>query len=381
MPVRRRPVVVLAPDSFKESMSAVTAAAALARGIHTVDADVECRMAPMADGGEGTAATLVAALGGSLVRVASTDALGRRLDAVIGHIPEHRLAIVEVAAACGLALIDPAARDIWRSSSHGVGALVTAALDRGARHLIVGLGGTATNDAGAGMLQALGARLRGSEEVDLSPGPAALADLATIDLSDLDARLATVRIDLACDVDNPLVGPQGASATFGPQKGATPRDVPRLDAALTRWADVVEAATGRRVRDLPGAGAAGGLAAAFLAVTDAQVRSGIDVVADAVALDDLLAGADWVFTGEGRVDAQTLHGKVVAGVARRAARHGVPVVAFAGRVDLPPGTQLPGLQVVAITPPGTPLPQALAEGEHNLEAAAAATFARLRSIR
>jgi glycerate kinase len=328
-----RLIVVCAPDSFKESMTALVAAEALAKGVRRVLPDAECRIVPMADGGEGTTQTLVDALGGELVTLPCVDALGRPTAATYGRVPDRELAVIEVAAACGLAGIAPPERDVRRATSRGVGQLLRHALDSGARRLLVGLGGSATNDAGTGMLTELGVRFLDADGADLAPGGAALADLARIDLGGLDPRVAECRIDLACDVDNPLLGARGASHVFGPQKGADAATVLELDAALARWADVVEPSLGRSVRDLAGAGAAGGLGAAFLGFSDAAPRPGVELVAEAVGLASAVAGADWVFSGEGRIDAQTRHGKVPWGVAAVARSAGVPVVLFGGQVD------------------------------------------------
>lgn len=362
--------IVLAPDSFKESMSAPEAVAAMERGVRRVLPDAECVPVPMADGGEGTTDALVAALGGELVEVPTTDPLGRPVTARYGWVADDRLAVVEVAAAVGLHLLAPQERDPMVASSAGVGAVLRDALDRGAHRLLVGLGGSATNDGGAGMLQALGADLRGTDGGALPGGGGALARLATLDLAGLDPRLADVEIEVASDVTNPLLGPEGASAVFGPQKGATPQMVADLDAALARWADALGRATGRDVAEVPGAGAAGGLGAAFLAL-GGTLSSGIDVVVRAARLEEHLAGADLVLTGEGSLDGQTLRGKTPYGVARAAARHGVPVIAFAGRV----GAGAEALYdhgfaaLVPIVRGVTDLPTALTDGSENLERA------------
>ncbi len=362
--------VVLAPDSFKESMSAAEAAAAMARGVRAVLPDAECVEVPMADGGEGTAAALVAALGGEWRTVAATDALGRPIEASYGLGAD--LAVIEVAAAVGIGLVAPADRDVLASSSSGVADLVRDALDAGATRLIVGLGGSATTDGGAGLLAGLGARWLDADGRELPPTPVGLADLDRVDLSGLDPRVAEVSMDLACDVTNPLLGPQGSAAVFGPQKGATPEQVPVLDATLVRVADALVAAGLPDVRDLPGSGAAGGLGAAFLAL-GARMRRGVEVVAEAAHLDDAVAGADLVLTGEGSLDRQTLSGKTPAGVAEVAARAGVPVVAFAGRLG-EGSDELVGRGFAAVVPITTgpcDLATALADGPANLERAVA----------
>lgn len=366
-------LIICAPDSFKESMTAADAALAMERGILRVLPGAQVVRVPVADGGEGTCATLAAALGGTLVDVACTDALGRPVQAAIAHIPDQGLAVIEVASACGLELIEPGRRNARLASTRGVGDLVRAALDLGARTLLVGLGGSATNDAGAGMLTTLGARFLDADGRALPDGGAALAHLATVDLTHLDPRLADVEIHVACDVDNPLVGPRGASATFGPQKGADAAAVAELDAALARWADVVEPAVDRQVRDVPGAGAAGGLGAALLALGNTTLESGADLVMDAVGLDAHLAAADFVFTGEGSLDSQSAAGKVPVKVAGRAESAGVPAVVFAGRLDPEiEDTPPPGVTAaVPIVRGVTDLPAALIEGPANLERAVA----------
>ena len=366
---------VLAPDSFKESMTAVEAVAAMERGIRSVFPDAVCVAAPMADGGEGTVDALVAALDGTLETIAVQDALGRTVQAGYGYVAAEELAIIEIAAAAGIDLVAVPDRDPRVASSFGVGQLVADALDRGARRFIVGLGGSVTNDGGAGMLRALGARLLDADARELPDGGAALALLSRIDLAGLDPRLAAATFRIASDVTNPLLGPDGASRVFGPQKGADEAAVAELDAALGRYAAVVEATTGREVATLAGAGAAGGLGAALLAFFDATMQRGVDVVSEATRLDEAMAGADVVFTGEGSIDAQTLGGKTPLGVAETAARHRIPVIAFAGRVG--EGAEVlyehGFAALVPIVPGSCTLADALAAGAANLERAVATT--------
>ncbi len=363
--------VVLAPDSFKESMSAAEAARAMARGVREVYPDADCVEVPMADGGEGTTEALVDALGGRWRTVASVDALRRPITAAYGLLPGG-VAVIEVAAAVGIGLIAPAERDVLRATSLGVADLVRDALDAGATRLIVGLGGSVTTDGGAGMLAGLGARWLDADGGPLAPDPASLATLARVDLTGLDPRLRGITVDLACDVTNPLLGPHGSAAVFGPQKGATPAQVPVLDATLARIADALVAAGTPEVRDQPGAGAAGGLGAAWLSL-GARRRKGVEVVAEAVGLDRHLRGASLVLTGEGSVDAQTLAGKTPAGVAAVAAARGVPVIAFAGRLG-PGADDLVHHGFAAVLPimagPGD-LAAALAAGPANLQRAVA----------
>ncbi|WP_024287242.1 glycerate kinase [Cellulomonas sp. KRMCY2] len=365
---------ILAPDSFKESMTAPEAVAAMERGIRAVFPDADCIRAPMADGGEGTTATLLGALGGTDVAVRVHDGLGRPIVARYGYVAAERLAIIEVAAAAGLDLIAADERDPLIASTYGVGEMISDALDHGAVRFVVGLGGSATNDGGAGMLHALGAQFLDASGVPLPPGGGALARLHRIDLAGFDLRVGAAAFQIAGDVTNPLLGPDGASVVFGPQKGADGHAVRELDAALGTYAGVVTATVGRDVATLAGAGAAGGLGAAFLAFFDVEMRSGVDVVMAAARLDEKLAGADYVFTGEGSVDSQTLRGKTPFGVAQAAGRHGVPVIAFAGRVS--DAGVLHGHGFAALVPivqAVSDLPTALAEGPVNLERAVATT--------
>jgi len=321
--------IVIAPDSFKESLSAPNAAAAIERGVKQAFPGAQTLCVPMADGGEGTVAAVLAATGGQWRSTAVSGALGEPLDAAWGWLPDAT-AVIEMAAAAGLEQTPPARRDPLRAGSGGVGQLVRAALDAGARRIILGLGGSATNDGGAGLLAALGVRFLDADDRDLPPGGAALARLARIDTQGMDPRLAGVRVDIASDVDNPLCGPQGASHTFGPQKGASPEHVALLDDSLARLADVCARHLGRDWRDAPGAGAAGGLGFAAHAFLNARFRPGVEVVAELGKLAQAMEGAALAFTGEGRMDAQTLRGKTPAGVARIARQAGVPVVALAG---------------------------------------------------
>ncbi|WP_439811330.1 glycerate kinase [Bordetella bronchiseptica] len=322
--------IVIAPDSFKESLSAPAAAAAIARGVRQACPGAHTLCIPMADGGEGTVQAVLAATGGQWRETTVRGALGELVQARWGWLPDDATAVIEMAAAAGLELAAPAQRDPLRACSHGVGELIRAALDAGARRLIVGLGGSATNDGGAGMLAALGVRWLDADGRELPPGGAALAGLRQVDASGLDPRLRDVVIEIASDVDNPLCGPHGASHTFGPQKGASPQQVRQLDAALAHMADIVTRAGHPDRRTAPGAGAAGGLGYAALAFLSARLRPGVEIVAELGQLAQAVAGATLVFTGEGRIDAQTLRGKTPAGVARIASAAGVPVVALAG---------------------------------------------------
>jgi glycerate 2-kinase len=370
--------IVIAPDSFKESMTAAEAAAAIERGVRTALPEAVCTVLPVADGGEGTLDALAAALGAERRGVDTGDALGRPVRAAFA-LAADGLAVIEVAQAVGLGLLD-GRRDIFHATTTGVAALVLAALDAGATRLLVGLGGTATCDGGAGLLAGLGVRFLDAAGRDVRPDPDGLADLARVDASALDSRARAVSMTLACDVTNPLLGPTGAAAVFGPQKGATPEQVPMLDVVLAKVADGLAAAGFADVRHRPGAGAAGGLGAAFLAL-GADLRPGFGVVADAIALEPAIASADLVITGEGSLDAQTGSGKAPAGVAALATRHGVPVLAFAGRVPDPDAALRLGFAAAVPIAGSLPLAQALVRGPELLEAAVAATLTRPSSGR
>lgn len=325
--------VVIAPDSFKESLSALEVAEAIERGFRQIFPQVQYVKLPMADGGEGTVDSMVAATGGEIVTVAVTGPLGQPVQAFYGLLGEGETAVIEMAAASGLHLAPKAQRDPRMTTSYGTGELIQAALDRGVKTIILGIGGSATNDGGAGMMQALGARLLDDNRQALPPGGAALAQLAYIDLSGVDPRLQQVSITAACDVDNPLCGANGASAVFGPQKGATPEMVTQLDAALRHYGTLLEQATGREIINAPGAGAAGGMGAALLGMLNARLRPGIEIVIETLQLEEALRDADLVITGEGRLDSQSIHGKTPIGVARVAKRFGLPVIGIAGSLS------------------------------------------------
>ena len=309
------------------------AARAMAQGIENADHDAEVRCLPMADGGEGTARALVDATGGSMRAVPVHDPLGRPVEGHFGLLADGTTAVVETAEASGLALLEAKERNPLIASSYGTGELMLAAVRSGAKRIIVGLGGSATNDAGAGLLQALGVRLLDKNGNDLAHGGAALANLTTIDISTMDPALKNVAITAACDVTNPLCGPQGASFIFAPQKGADPDMVLKLDAALWHLADISAEALGKDFRDQPGAGAAGGLGFAFAAYLHGCLRPGVDIVLDAVLPEEQLQDADIVVTGEGRFDGQTAMGKAPVGIARRAKAHGCKVFVLAGSVE------------------------------------------------
>lgn len=322
--------VVIAPDSFKGSLSAREVALAIAEGVRRRWPDAEIDCIPLADGGEGTVQALVDATGGTVVNVKVTGPLGEPVDAFFGVLGDGKTAVIEMAAASGLPLVPPDRRDPGRTTTRGTGELIRAALDRGCRRLIIGIGGSATNDGGAGMAQALGASFQDREGRELGPGGLALKELERIDLSGLDPRLRECEIVVACDVDNPLYGPRGASAVYGPQKGATPEMVEALDAALFRLACVIERQWGIDVQKIPGSGAAGGLGAGLVAFLGATLKPGIEIVLEAVNFERRIQGADLVITAEGGVDGQTAFGKAPSGVLKASARHNVPVVVVGG---------------------------------------------------
>lgn len=326
--------VVVAPDKFKGSLTAREVADRVAAGIAAVAGEVDVVRVPVADGGDGTVDAALAA-GYARVPVTAQGPTGEPVDTAFAV--RDGTAVVEMADVSGLRLLAPDRLAPRTASSYGTGEVVRAAIEHGCHTVVLGIGGSASTDGGAGMLTALGARLHDTTGADLAPGGGPLADLERLDLSGLHPGVARTRVVVACDVDNPLLGPHGAAAVYGPQKGADADDVAALDAALRRWADVVEEAAGRPgVRERAGAGAAGGVGFAALAVLDAELRPGIELVLDLVRFADRLPGADLVVTGEGSLDEQTLHGKAPAGVAAAAGRAGVPVVAVAGRLALDP---------------------------------------------
>jgi glycerate kinase len=324
----------------------------------------------MADGGDGTVDAFLEA-GARRERARVHGPNGERVEAPFAL--DGATAIVESALASGLVLVSPERRDAARASSYGTGELIRAALDAGARRIVIGIGGSASTDGGAGLLQALGFELRDGGGAELGPGGAELAALASIGRERVDPRLASVRIDVASDVDNPLAGPAGAAAVFGPQKGASPADVRVLDAALTHYADVVARTTGRDDRGRAGAGAAGGMGFALIALLGATIHPGVELVAELRGLAPALDGAALCLTGEGRIDEQTLRGKTVAGVARLARERGVPVLAFGGSVDAAVETRLyeRGVTCLPVVDAPMALADAMERAPHLLRAAAA----------
>ncbi|MBS3969751.1 MAG: glycerate kinase [Clostridia bacterium] len=321
---------VVAPDSFKGSISAVEAASAMEEGIKRVFAHSEVIKIPLADGGEGTVEALVTATDGKIIHLTVLDPLGRERESFFGILGNGKTAVIEMAAASGLPLLKPEERNPYITTTYGTGQLIKAALDFGCDEIIIGIGGSATNDGGAGMAQALGVSLLDNCGRELSFGGRALKDLHTINLANMDARLNKTKITAACDVDNPLCGERGASAVYGPQKGASPEMVKELDAALANLADKIKEQMGVDVLHVPGAGAAGGLGAGILAFLKGNLKPGIELVLDAVGFDHKVKDADLVLTGEGRIDEQTAYGKAPMGVAQVAQKYGVPALAFGG---------------------------------------------------
>lgn len=363
--------IVVAPDSFKGGMTAKEAADAIETGIQPIFPDAEIVKVPMADGGEGTVQSLVDATDGQLIHETVTGPLGTPVDAVYGILGDGQTAVIEMAAASGIQYVDDHTHNPLITTTYGTGELMIAALNRGATQLILGIGGSATNDGGAGMAQALGVQLLDATGTELAPGGGALDQLTRIDLSQVDPRIADTQILIASDVTNPLVGPDGASAVFGPQKGATSAMVVQLDANLTHYAAVIQETLGIDLATYPGAGAAGGLGAGLLAFTKSEMRKGIEIVIEYAGLKEKAQGADLVFTGEGGIDFQTKFGKTPYGVAQatKAVAPNAPVVVVAGNV----GQGIESLYednvidaVFSIVPGVTTLADALANGPQNL---------------
>jgi glycerate kinase len=324
--------IVLAPDSFKGSLSSKEVCDAMEQGIRRIVPDAQIVKVPMADGGEGTVESLVDATGGHLVQHSVRNPLGEPVKAMYGILGNGTTAVIEMAEASGLFRIPEKRRNPLLTSTYGTGELIRHALDHGCRNFVVGIGGSATNDGGAGMIQALGAKLLDANGHELSAGGGSLALLHRIELSGMDERLKRCFFEVACDVDNPLTGPSGASHVYGPQKGATPDMVERLDRNLAHFAALIREDFGIDVENMPGAGAAGGLGAGMAAFLQAALRSGVEIVMEASSLKHKMAGADLVFTGEGRCDFQTARGKTPYGVARTAQQLGIPVILVAGSV-------------------------------------------------
>lgn len=325
-------VIVLAPDSFKESMTAKEVCEAMERGIRKANSQIKCIHVPMADGGEGTMQSLVDATGGRVYSKEVVGPLGNNVVAEYGILGNGEIGVIEMASASGIHLVDSEKRNPLITTTFGTGQLIKACLDKGVKKLLIGIGGSATNDGGAGFIQALGGRLLDENEDDLSYGGGALAKLHTIDLSNLDERLKYVSVEVACDVNNPLCGKEGASYVFGPQKGATREMIEILDQNLSHYAEVIKEQLGKDVISKAGAGAAGGLGAGLMAFLDVKLKSGIEMVIEYANLEEKVRDADMVWTGEGSIDFQTQYGKTPLGVAMIAKKYNKPVIALAGRV-------------------------------------------------
>lgn len=324
--------IIIAPDSFKGSLTAVEAANAINKGIKNAFAEAATVQLPIGDGGEGTMETLVAATNGEIRKVQVTGPLNQQIEAAYGILGDGITCVVEMASASGLHLVQEEGMSPLKATTYGTGELIRHALDDGFTSFIVGLGGSATNDGGAGMLQALGIRILNAEGDEIGFGGGALSDVSRIDVELFDERICTSTFIIASDVQNPLIGPDGASQVFGPQKGADSEQVELLDRNLTYWADRVEETTGVRLHDLAGAGAAGGIGGAFQTFFPVTLKRGVDVVLDYIQLDRELTNADLVITGEGQVDSQTAFGKTPLGVAQLASKRDVPTIILAGSV-------------------------------------------------
>ncbi|EOX4327673.1 glycerate kinase [Vibrio cholerae] len=360
--------VVIAPDSFKESLTAKQVCDSIQAGLARVWHDAKFVAIPVADGGEGTVQSLVDATQGRLVEVKVMGPQGKRVEAFYGMLGDNQTAVIEMAAASGLHHVPLVQRDPKLTTSFGTGELIRHALDQGVTKLIIGLGGSATNDGGVGMLAALGARFTNADGDPIQLTGGGLRELTHIDLQDFDPRLQNCDILVACDVNNPLCGDKGASAVFGPQKGATPADVQLLDGTLRQFGLLTEKVTGKMVLESAGAGAAGGMGAALLAYAQARLRPGIEIVLETVQLAHQVSDADLVITGEGRIDSQTVHGKTPMGVAKVAKRFDVPVLALCGCTgDNYQAVYQCGIDAVfAAVPRAMSLDDALKESDFNL---------------
>lgn len=324
--------IVVAPDSFKGSVTALQAANAIEQGLRRVFPDADIDKIPMADGGEGTVQSLVDATGGNIQTQRVLGPLGNEVDAKFGILADQETAVIEMASASGLTLVPTDKRNPLLTTTYGTGQLIRAALEKGCRKLIIGIGGSATNDGGAGMAEALGVQFLKSDGSPITRGGSGLGELDSIDITGVHPAIAETTTIVACDVNNPLTGPDGASHVYGPQKGATPEIVKTLDAHLEHYDNILTRTLGQSYNDIPGAGAAGGLGAGLMAFLNAKLQLGVDIMIDAVNLKDRMKGASLVFTGEGQLDFQTAFGKTPVGVAKVAKEHNIPVIAIAGGI-------------------------------------------------
>ncbi|MEK3979196.1 glycerate kinase [Psychrobacillus sp. FSL K6-2836] len=324
--------IIIAPDSFKGSLSAVEAASSIDRGIKKVFSDAETILLPVGDGGEGTMETLVAATGGEIRKVLVIGPLGNQIEAAYGVLGDGETCVIEMASASGLQLVPEGELCPLEATTYGTGELILQALNDGFTTFIIGLGGSATNDGGSGMLQALGMHLLDEQGNEISWGGGELSKVNRIDINSFDKRISKSRFIIASDVQNPLVGLQGASHVFGPQKGASVEEVNFLDSNMLVWADEIAKTTGIELHNQPGAGAAGGIGGAFQAFFPIEMKRGVDVVLEYTKLEDELENADLVITGEGKVDSQTIFGKTALGVAQLAKSNNVPTIIIAGSI-------------------------------------------------
>ena len=325
--------ILIAPDSFKDCLSARQVAEAIKRGIERVLPEAAFQIAPMADGGEGTVQSLIDATGGQLVHLQVMDPLMREIGSFYGITGDGSTAVIEMASASGIELLAPSERDPWITSTYGTGQLIADALKKGVKTILMGIGGSATNDGGRGMAEALGVRFSNSDHRSSGRGGGSLGEVKQIQMEGLNPRIKDISILVACDVSNPLTGPKGASAVYGPQKGADPEMVRKLDSNLAHFAGILEEQLGKKVDKVPGAGAAGGLGAGLMAFLDAQLTRGFDLIAETVQLEQKILNANLVITGEGKIDAQTQYGKTPFGVAQLARKHKIPVLGVGGTIE------------------------------------------------
>jgi len=325
--------IVVAPDSFKGSLTAVEVSDAIGQGVREIFPEAEIVKIPMADGGDGTVQCLVNATGGEILRKKVTGPLGDEVLASYGILGDKKTAVIEMAEASGLTLVPENKRNPLITTTYGTGQLIKAALDQGCRKMIIGIGGSATNDGGAGMLQALGVKLLDREGKEIGFGGGELKKVFRIDTKYLDNRLSQTKVLIASDVSNPLCGPKGAARIYGPQKGATPEIIEELDKSLAHFAEVIKRDLHKDIKDIPGSGAAGGLGASLMAFLDAELRPGIDIMIEIVKLEQAIKDADLVITGEGKIDSQTIYGKAPIGVAKIAKKYNIPVIAVAAIIS------------------------------------------------
>jgi glycerate kinase len=362
-------VIVLAPDSFKESMTAKEACEAMERGIKKINSNITCIHVPMADGGEGTMQSLVAATSGKVYSLKVVGPLGNEVEAQYGILGDGETGILEMANASGIHLVPSEKRNPLITTTFGTGQLIKASLDHGVKKLLIGIGGSATNDGGAGVIQALGGRLLDKDGNEIGFGGGELGKVVKIDLSSFDARLKEVSVEVACDVTNPLCGERGASNVFGPQKGATPEMIEILDNNLKHYASVIKKELGKEVLEVSGAGAAGGLGAGLMAFLNGSLKKGIDMVIEYAKLEEKVETADMVWTGEGSIDYQTQYGKTPLGVAMVAKKYNKPVIALAGKIGdgIEPVYEKGIDAIFGIMKGATSMEEALLKGQENIE--------------